>query len=62
MGGRRKRIELTSCKEWKKKSEIWDILEQGNLIGFMEKMKRGNLAITYQFIKTWKDGSILEGN
>ena len=26
MGGKQKRIELASCKEWKKKKEIWKIL------------------------------------
>lgn len=61
MGGRRKRVELASCKDWKKK-EIWDILEEGKFTGFMEKLKGSNPSITRQFIKTWKDGSILVGN
>ena len=61
MGGRRKRVKPTSCMDWKKK-EIWDILEQGKFTGLMEKLKGSNPYITCQFIKTWKDGSILEGN
>ena len=27
MGGRRKRVDPASCKEWNKKTKIWDILE-----------------------------------
>lgn len=62
MRGRRKRCESGSCKEWKQKPQIWDILEQGRFTGFMEKLKGRNLTITKQFIKTWKNGSILVGN
>lgn len=31
-------------------------------MGFMEKLTGSNHSITRQFIKTWKDGSILVGN
>ena len=61
MGGKQKRIEPTSCKEWRKK-EIWEIPEQGNFIGFMEKLKGNNPTITWNFIKTWRDGTVLVEN
>ena len=62
MGGKRKRVELESCMEWMKKTEVWDILRCGNFIGYMERLKGNNLAITHQFIKSWKDGSVMVGN
>lgn len=62
MNGKRKRVETIICKEWKKTTKIWDILEQGQFMGFMEKLKGSNLTITHQFIKTWKNGRILVGN
>ena len=62
MGGKRKRVEPISCKEWMKKIEVWDILRHMNFIGYMERLKGNNLAITQKFIKTWRDGSIMVGN
>jgi len=51
MGGKRKRVEPVSCMEWMKKEEVCDILRWGNFIGFMERLKGNNPAITQQFIK-----------
>ena len=62
MGGKRKRVEPASYKEWKKKKEVWDILRHGNFTGYMERLKGNNPVITQQFIKTWRDGSILVKN
>ena len=62
MGGKRKRVELPSYAEWKKKLEVWDILRRGNFTSYMERLKGNNPAITHQFVKSWKDGSILVGN
>ena len=41
-----------SCMEWMKKEEVWDILRQGNFIGFMKRFNGSNPAIMQQFIKT----------
>ena len=37
-------------------------MKHENFINFMEKLEGNNPAITQQFIKTWRDGSILVGN
>lgn len=62
MGGKRKRVEPPSCAEWRKKTEVWDILRRGNFTDYMERLKGNNPAITHQFVKSWKDGSVLVGN
>ena len=62
MGGKRKRVELASCLEWIKKMEVWDILRCRNFIGYMERLKGNNPTIMHQFIKTWKDNSIMVEN
>ena len=62
MGGQRKRVEPASCKEWMKKMKVWDIIRRRNFIGYMERLKGNNPAITQQFIKSWRDGSIMVGN
>ena len=48
--------------EWMKKDEVWEILSRGNFIGYMEKLNGGNPTITQQFLKSWKEGSIMVGN
>ena len=55
MGGKRRRVEPGSCMEWMKKEEVWEILSRGNFTGYMEKLNGGNLAITQQFLKSWKE-------
>lgn len=35
MGGNKKRFELASCSDWKKNNEVWDILQQRGMNGFM---------------------------
>ena len=62
MGGKRKRVEPPSFPEWKNKSQVWDILRCGNFIRYMERLRGNNLTITHQFIKSWKDGSVMVGN
>lgn len=62
MGGKRKRVEPVSCREWMKKEEVWEILRRGNFTGFMERLNGRNHTIMQQFIKTWKEGSIMVGN
>ena len=47
MGGKRKRVELASYSEWMEKVKVWDILRHGNFIGYMERLKGNNLAITH---------------
>lgn len=51
MGGRRKRCDPKNCQEWKKKLEIWDILDQRNFMGYLEKLKGSNPSITRNFLK-----------
>ena len=46
MGGKRKRVEPTSCKEWNKKEEVWDMLMSGNFRGYMQ-MVNENKPITW---------------
>ena len=46
MGGKRKRVEPASCKEWMKKTKVWDILRCMNFTGYMEKLKGNNPTIT----------------
>ena len=62
MGGKRQRVEPGSCMEWMKKDEVWEILSRGNFTGYMEKLNGGNPTITQQFLKSWKEGSIMVGN
>ena len=62
MGGKRKRVEPARCSKWMKKTEVWDILRHENFIGYMERFKGNNLDITQQFIKTWRDDSVMVGN
>ena len=62
MGSKKKRVEPTSYKEWMKKKEVKEILRRGNFTRYMERLKGNNLVITQQFIKTWRDGSIMVGN
>ena len=44
------------------KMEVWDILRQEKFTGYMERLKGNNPTITHQFIKSWKDGSVMVGN
>jgi hypothetical protein len=46
MGGQRRRIEPTTFQEWKDKLEIWEILVDGNLAIYLEKLKGSNPSIT----------------
>ena len=46
MGGKQKRIELASYKEWKKKKDVYEILKCENFTGFIEKLKGNNPIIT----------------
>lgn len=62
MGGKRKRVESPSCVEWRKKIEVLDILRHGNFTDYMERLKGNNPAIRHQFVKSWKDGSVMVGN
>ena len=62
LGGKWKRVEPPSYARWKKNSEVWDILRRGNFTGYMERLKGNNPAITHQFVKSWRDGSILVRN
>lgn len=39
-------MEPRSCMEWMKKDEVWEFLSRGKFIGYMEKLNRGNPAIT----------------
>ena len=43
-------------------NEGLDILRRENFIGYIERLKSKNPAITQQFIKTWRDGSVMVGN
>lgn len=46
MGGKRKSMEPVSCKEWKKKEEVWVILMSGNFMSYMERLKGVNPVST----------------
>ena len=62
MRGKRKWVEPPSCAEWKNKPEVWDILRRGNFTSYMERLKGNNPTITHQFVKSWKDDSVLVEN
>lgn len=62
MGGKRKRVDPVSCREWMKKEEVWEILRRGNFTCFMERFNGGNLNIMQHFIKTWREISVMVGN
>ncbi|XP_059066974.1 uncharacterized protein LOC131858067 [Cryptomeria japonica] len=62
MGGHKKRFEPTSYSDWRKNREVWDILQEGGLSVFMERLSGKDPAVTKHFIKNWKNGKILVGS
>lgn len=51
MGGNKERFEPTSCSHWRKINKVWDILQQGGLNVFMERLSGKDPTITNYFIK-----------
>lgn len=51
-------MELISCKDWRNKDEVWDILKVGGLSYFMEWVHDRDYVITKFFLKHWKKGSL----
>lgn len=62
MGGNKKRFELASFSDWKKNNEVWEILQEGGLSVFMERLYSKDPTITKHFIKNWKNGKVLVGS
>lgn len=61
MGGNKKRFEPTSCLDWKKNKEVWEILQEWGLSVFMERLCGKDPIVTKHFIKNWKNGKVLVG-
>lgn len=61
MGGNKKRFEPASCSDWKKNKDVWEILQDGGLNVFMERLCGKDPTVTKHFIKNWKCGKILVG-
>lgn len=61
MGGNKKRFEPASCSDWKKKNEFWEILQEGGLSVFIERLYGKDPTVTKHFIKNWNNGKVLVG-
>lgn len=61
MGGAPCQIEPSADPEWKNNEELWNLLNQGGITNFIEKIQGHDKSISIQFVKDWKDRKVEYG-
>ena len=59
IGGESRKQESMTCKEWKVKATVWDILAKGKMIEYIEKLHGYNPHIFEYFLKNWTEEMII---
>jgi hypothetical protein len=58
MGGEPRKQEPKNCDVWKAKKEVWKILQNGNVTGFLERLNEFKPHITTVFFKNWSNDKV----
>ena len=61
MGGEPRKKESNNCKEWRVNSNVWDILKNGKVMAYIDKLQGYKPHITKSFKNRIEDRVMLHG-